>query len=67
MSQKQTIQELLKSMLTINDSNDRNLENNKETWSRIANKDNFSELGFNSDSEKEKFLKEWIEQNPYNL
>lgn len=41
------------------------LENNKETWSRIGNKDDFSELGLES-GELDEFLKEWIDENPYN-
>lgn len=41
------------------------LENNKETWSRIGNKDNFSELSL-SESELETFLKDWVKENPYN-
>ena len=41
------------------------LENNSETWSRIGNKDKFSELGL-EDSELNDFLKEWISDNPYN-
>lgn len=39
------------------------LENNSETWRRIANKDNFDELGLGSDLDD--FLKDWIEKNPY--
>ena len=41
------------------------LENNSETWSRIGNKDKFSELGL-EDSELNDFLKEWIADNDYN-
>ena len=41
------------------------LENNSETWSRIGNKDKFSELGL-EDSELNDFLKEWMSDNPYN-
>ena len=41
------------------------LENNSETWSRIGNKDKFSELGL-EDSELNDFLKDWISDNPYN-
>jgi hypothetical protein len=40
------------------------LENTKETWSRIANKDNFEELGL-SKSELDAFLEEWTKDNPY--
>lgn len=41
------------------------LENIKETWERMGNKDKFEELGLNS-SELESFLKEWTNNNPYN-
>ena len=41
------------------------LENNSETWSRIGNKDKFSELGL-EDSELNDFLEEWIADNDYN-
>lgn len=41
------------------------LENTTETWQRIGNRDSFSELGFSTESEKEAFLAEWIENNPY--
>ena len=41
------------------------LENNSETWSRIGNKDKFSELGL-EDSELNDFLKEWMSDNDYN-
>lgn len=67
-----TIEELLKSMLTIpadkrskSDSSGIRLENSVETWRRIGERDSFSELGFKSDSEKEEFLQEWISNNPY--
>jgi hypothetical protein len=64
-----TIEELLKSMLTLasdKKSNDfTGLENSRSTWERIGSGDSFAELGFQSQSEKEDFLKEWIENNPY--
>lgn len=61
-----TIEELLKSMISINDTNlDKNLPNTRETWERIGNLDSFSELGFDSETEKEEFLKDWIDNNPY--
>jgi hypothetical protein len=66
-----TIEELLKSMYTVNPAERKasdftgRLENNAETWRRIAEKDDFAELGFTSDSDKENFLKQWIEENPY--
>lgn len=40
------------------------LENSKETWRRIGNKDSFSELGLQP-SELESFLKEFTENNEY--
>lgn len=43
----------------------RELENSKATWSRIQAGDNFDELGFEDNHEKERFLKEWISENPY--
>lgn len=42
------------------------LPNTKETWKRIGEGDNFSEFGFTSTSEKDEFLKSWMENNPYN-
>ncbi len=66
-----TIEELLNSMqskykLRDININGRTLPNNINTWSRIANRDSFSELLFSDESEKESFLKEWINENPYN-
>lgn len=40
------------------------LENSKETWARIGNKDKFSELGLEK-GELEEFLEEFIRDNPY--
>jgi hypothetical protein len=64
-----TIEELLKSMLTLPKDGDttknRSLPNTAETWARIGNKDSFSELGFESTNELNEFLKEWTEQNQY--
>jgi len=64
-----TIEELLKSMYTLSPGTKSDftgkLENNAETWRRIAERDDFNELGFSSESDKEAFLKEWIENNPY--
>ena len=44
---------------------EKTLENSSETWKRIGNKDSFDELNFDSDAEKENFLKEWTETNSY--
>lgn len=41
------------------------LENNKDTWSRIGSRDDFSELGLTR-SELDEFLSDWIAENPYN-
>ena len=65
----ETIEELLKSMLTLRgDSSDFNksLANTADTWRRIGEQDSFSELNFTSESEKEQFLKDWTANNPYN-
>jgi len=40
------------------------LENNSDTWRRIAEKDRFDELGL-SGGDLDDFLKEWIKDNPY--
>lgn len=61
-----TIEDLLKSMLTINQRNTTKfLNNSAETWARIGSQDGFSELNFDTNSEKEEFLKNWIENNEY--
>ena len=56
-----TIEDLLKSMLTLPKKGEVNttgtLHNSKDTWERIGNGDSFAELNFNSDSEKNKFLR----------
>lgn len=41
------------------------LENNKDTWRRIGNKERFEELGLDQ-GELDAFLSEWISENPYN-
>ncbi len=68
-----TIDELLKSMLTLesrqekeNRINNPTLANTAATWAIIGNRGDFSEMSFASDAEKEEFLKEWIKDNPYN-
>ena len=69
MSQnKQTIEELLSSMLTLPTPGalkDKLLPNSVETWERIGNNDGFSELNFSTEDEKTEFLKEWTADNPY--
>jgi hypothetical protein len=63
-NKKLTIEDLLNSL--VNPSEDKTkLENTKETWERIGNKDRFSELGL-SGSDLESFLSDWISENPYN-
>jgi hypothetical protein len=49
----------------IKETNRKGLPNTPETWRRIGNKDPFTELGLGA-SELEVFLKEFIENNPYN-
>ena len=71
MEQKLTIEELLRSMLTLTPEGGvsdfkRNLENSLETWNRIAERDSFSELNFETQKEKDDFLNEWVKNNPYN-
>jgi len=61
-----TIDDLLNSLKNPNKTEGKKtLENNRDTWSRIGNKDSFSELGLQG-SELDKFLQEWIDSNPYN-
>lgn len=66
-----TIEDLLKSMLTVTPERGKSdfikgtLENSVETWRRIGEKDEFSELDFKTEQERREFLQEWIEQNPY--
>lgn len=55
-----SIDDLLNSLQNPN----KTLDNTKETWSRIAAKDSFSELGLES-SALEEFLTEWCSENPY--
>ena len=58
-----TIDDLLNALENPNESN-KKLRNDFETWRRIGNKDDFSELGLSS-TELEDFLKEWIAENEY--
>jgi len=57
-----TINELLGTLQGNKDV--KTLENTKETWERIANRDDFTELGMSLE-EKEEFIKEWIKENEY--
>lgn len=57
-----TIEDLLNSL---RDPQKVTLENTKETWERIGRKDKFEELGLEP-SELDEFLKEFINNNPYN-
>lgn len=60
-----TIEELLKSLQYNTVQSKITLENNKDTWRRIALKtDNFDELGIPK-SELDKFISDWINDNPY--
>lgn len=64
-----TIEELLKSMLTLptegKKGNFVGLENNKETWKRIQNGTWADNMSFSDDNEKEAFLRDFIDNNPY--
>jgi hypothetical protein len=65
---KPGIDELLKALSNPNKPSNNTsgkLENNKNTWTRIGDRDKFSELGL-EESELALFLAEWIEENPYN-
>ena len=57
-----TIEQLLQALQ--NPESTVTLENSKEAWSRIGNKDRFKELGM-EESELDAFLSEWINDNPY--
>lgn len=58
-----SIDDLLRALQNPNEGNTK-LKNDYETWRRIGNKDDFSELGLGR-SEIDKFLEEWISENPY--
>lgn len=61
-----TIEELLKSLQIKQPSvTDGKLNNTRETWQRISSKDSFDELKLKG-SELDKFLSDWIAENPYN-
>lgn len=62
-----TIEELLQALQNPNKplSENKILENTKETWDRIGRKDSFSELGLEP-SELDSFLQDWMTENPYN-
>ena len=66
----QTIEELLKSMYTLPKEGGvsdfkRVLNNSRDTWERIQNGSWADGMNFDSNSEKEAFLKDWISENPY--
>jgi len=58
-----TIDDLLNSLQKPFDK--KTLDNNKDTWSRIGQRDSFLELGLKT-TELESFVKEFISDNPYN-
>jgi hypothetical protein len=68
INNKLSTDELLSLLHNLNGKNVKSanvkLENSKETWKRIANKDSFEELGL-SGSELDNFLTDWIKDNPY--
>lgn len=57
-----TIEDMLRALQS--PDKESKLENSRDTWNRIGNKDKFSELGLD-DGELESFLKEWMDENPY--
>ena len=59
------VKELLSLLANKETTAKKTLENTKENWRKIGDGDSFSELGLNA-SELDEFLKEWIENNPYN-
>lgn len=56
-----TIEELLNQL-----SEKADLPNTRDTWRRLGERDEFAELAFASESDKESFLSEWASQNDYN-
>lgn len=56
-----TIDDLLEAL---QNPNKVELPNTAETWRRIGEKDNFEELGLDK-SELDIFLKEFVDENPY--
>ena len=57
-----TIEDMLNALQNPNQPS--KLDNTRETWERIGNKDRFEELGLEG-SDLDEFLKEWIDSNPY--
>jgi hypothetical protein len=57
-----TIDDLLNALQNLDQPN--KLDNTRETWERIGNKDRFEELDLEG-SDLDEFLKEWIDNNPY--
>lgn len=69
MEQKQTIEELLKSMLTLKPEGGvsdfkRQLENSAETWKRIGSGDKFRDI-FDNEADAEEAIKKFLEENDY--
>ena len=68
MKKKQlTIDDLLAALKDPASPDTKNLENTKDTWFRIGEKDSTlaADIGV-EESELDSFLKEWIADNPYN-
>jgi len=61
-----TIEELLNQLSEKADLKDISLPNTRDTWRRLGERDEFAELAFASESDKERFLSEWASQNDYN-
>lgn len=58
-----TIEDLLRSLQSDDNSGNGTMANTKANWAKIKNKE-FSDLGVEG-SELDAFLSEWIENNPY--
>lgn len=65
MKKKQlSIDDLLNALKTTSVPEKKKLENTFDTWSRIGARDSFTDLGI-KESELDKFLSDWIKDNPY--
>jgi hypothetical protein len=62
---KMSIEELLGSLRNPDKATSKLNGSPRDTWSRIGNGDKFAELGLEK-SDLDDFLKEWVENNPYN-
>ena len=62
-----TIDDLLEALKNPEPAQHSDLENNKDTWYRIGERDRTiaADIGI-EESELDSFLKDWIKDNPYN-